>query len=58
MMMIIINARRENECALPHSLQAMVPPIYLYVSNNNLLEQIVSALQMAEVTTNVFFPYT
>ena len=56
--MININARREKECALPHSLQAMVPPIYLYVSNNNLLEQIVSALQMAEVTTNVFFTYT
>ena len=56
--MIIINVGREEECALPHSLQATLPPIYMYVSNNHLLEQIVSALQMAEVTTNVFFPYT
>ena len=57
-MMIIINVRREEECALPHSLQATLPLIYLYVSNNKLLEQIVSALQMAEVTPNVFFTYT
>jgi len=57
-MMTIINVRREDECALPHSLQASLPLIYLYVSNNKLLEQIVSALQMAEVTPNVLFTYT
>lgn len=56
--MTIINVRREDECALPYSLQASIPLIYLYISNNNLLEQIVSALQMAEVTPNVFFTYT
>ena len=56
--MTIINVRREDECALPHSLQASLPPIYLYVSNHKLLEQIVSALQMAEVTPNVLFTYT
>ena len=57
-MMTIIKVRREDECVLPHSLQASLPPIYVYVSNHKLLEQIVSALQMAEVTPNVLFTYT
>ena len=57
-MMIIINARREKECALPHSLQATLPLIYLYVSYSKLLEQVVSALQMPEVRPNVLFTYT
>ena len=56
--MIIINVGREEECALPHSLQATLPLIYLYVSYSKLLEQIVSALQMPEVRPNVLFTYT
>ena len=57
-MMIIINIGSEEECALPHSLQATLPLIYLYVSYSKLLEQIVSALQMVEVLPNVLFTYT
>mgnify|MGYP006267272817 FL=1 len=57
-MMIIINVGREEECALPHSLQATLPLIYLYVSYSKLLEQIVSALQMQELRPNVLFTYT
>ena len=56
--MIIINVGREEECALPHSLQATLPLIYLYVSYSKLLEQIVSALQTPELRSNVLLTYT
>lgn len=53
MMNIIINVGGEQECALPHSLHALIPPVYLYVRNCDFLEQIFSALQVVQVTTNM-----
>ena len=48
MMMIILNIRREDECALPHSLQASKPSIYLDVSNNKFCKLIASELQLVK----------
>ena len=53
MMNIIINVGGEQECALPHSLHALIPPVYLYVRNCNFLEKIIRVLPVVQVTTSM-----